>query len=89
MSKIYSLDYVNSIKSVSYESSNQTQYSYINGLSFACFTPSLINNGDFEIISQIKELESFQYAELLNADSLIDLIEVIDESTSIFRKTEF
>ena len=36
----------------------------------------LNNNGDFEIISQVKELEPFQYAELLNPDNLESLIEV-------------
>lgn len=88
ISQIYSLGYVNSIKTVSTETENN-EYVYVNGLSFASFTPSLISSLDFEIVAQIKELEPFQYAELLNGDNLETLIEIIDESTSTFRKTEF
>jgi hypothetical protein len=51
----------------------------INGLSMACYTPTLINGLDFEMFQYSKQLKMFQFPRLYS-DSLLKLIEIENEN---------
>ena len=67
----------------------QNKLIYVNGLSFLSFTDSLVDFQDYEIFSQIKIFEKFQYPELLNKESFINLIEVVNDVSYILKSEEF
>ena len=86
-----SLGYIDSIKTIFYDE-NDTKLeniSYCEGLSFAKFTQSLINNADFENFTQYYTLEKFQFPTLLNSSNLFNLINVTSENIFSIKNYEF
>lgn len=91
--QIMSLGYIDSIKTIYFnENSTNTKtenIAYCEGLSFAKFTQSIINNVDFEHFTQYYTLEKFQYPTLLNSSNLFNLINVTSENIFSIKNNEF
>ena len=85
--QIYDLGYIDTIRTIN--KINDSNQAWVSGLSFAYFTPSIVNYADWEVITQVKQLEKFQYCELLNADQIISNIEIINENTFTLKASEF
>ncbi len=84
--RIFSLGYVESIKTVYKDDTNNY---YINGLSFVRFTPDLIDMYDAECFTQILELEKFQYCTLFRPENISKLISITNENTFSLNNDEF
>lgn len=78
--QILNLGYIQSIKTVNIV--DESNIKWIQGLSFAMFTTSLIKNKDFQIFTQSKQLLPFQYANLY-VETLIGQIEI--ENDNVFK----
>lgn len=76
--QILNLGYIQSIKTVNIM--DESDIKWVQGLSFAAFTPLLINNNDFQIFTQSKQLLPFQYASLYS-QSLINQIEIENDNS--------
>jgi hypothetical protein len=91
--QIMSLGYIDSIKTVynlyDEDDSNVYNISYVNGLSFAKFTPSIINSMDFEIFTQYMTLEKFQYGKLINQSNISNMIKITTENVFSIKSNEF
>ena len=91
--KIFALGYVESIKTVSTipdDIQNGYYSKYVDGLSFAAFTPDLIMMQDFGVAPQRYVFEKFQYGVLFREDDLVNYIEVAnDNSLKTLRDNEF
>lgn len=86
--RIMALGYINSVKTVLSDNSKNV-ISSINGLSFAAFTPELITFKDFEVYTQFKVLNRFQYAELLLTEQkLKSLIRITNENSFTLKNDE-
>lgn len=89
LSEIYSLGYIESVKTVLSNSKSNGKFVYTEGLSFISFSESLVEYADYEIFNQSKVYEKFQYPELLNKDSFISMIEVVNDTSYIMQNREF
>ena len=58
------------------------------GLSFACYSPLIVNGLDFDVFKFSKKLQSFQFAKLYSK-TLLDLIEIENEHTFNITNTGF
>jgi hypothetical protein len=87
--QIMNLGYIESIKTVNDSGNSPHQTSYVNGLSFAAFTPSIIGCDDFEVFTQYIPLERFQYAKLLNPDKIKNLIKITSDNVYSIKNNEF
>jgi len=58
------------------------------GLSFACYSPTIVNGLDFEVFKFSKKLQPFQFAKLYS-NSLLKLIEIKNENTYNIINTGF
>lgn len=76
--QILNLGYIQSIKTVNI--TDESNIIWIQGLSFAMFTTSLIDNKDFQLFTQSKQLLPFQYSNLY-AETLIGQIEIQNDNT--------
>jgi hypothetical protein len=85
------LGYIDSIKTIYNDGDevNVEDVSYCEGLSFAKFTTSIINNVDFEHFTQYYTLEKFQYPTLLNSSELFNLIYITSENIFSIKNNEF
>lgn len=89
LNEIYALGYVEDIKTVLVSDKADGELIYENGLSFISFTESLVEFQDYEIFNNSKQFEKFQYPELLNKDSFVSLIEVVNDTSYILKNKEF
>jgi hypothetical protein len=80
---------VKNLKTVFINSEDSTSIKYINGLSFACWTPDIIEGEDINIINSSYTLEPFQFAELAQSANLVDHIKVITESATRTNQIEY
>ena len=91
--QIMSLGYIDSLKTIYYnENLNNVKnenIAYCEGLSFAKFTPTIINSVDFEHFTQYYTLEKFQYPTLFNSSKLFNLINVTSENIFSIKNNEF
>lgn len=88
--KIMALGYIDGIRTVSALDVRDGYYvNYVNGLSFAKFTPDMIEMQDLDCFTQIVELEKFQYGELLAPESVAGLIEITDDNGFTLKNNEF
>ena len=76
--QILNLGYIQSIKTVNI--TDESNIIWVQGLSFAMFTTSLIDNKDFQLFTQSKQLLPFQYSNLY-AETLIGQIEIQNDNT--------
>ena len=89
--RIYALGYVESIKTLSRETTDATATSYtkyVNGLSFVRFTQDVIEMKDQECFTHNLTLEKFQYGTLVNID-LKSIIIIVDNDDFTVRCDEF
>ena len=87
VNNILNLGYVKNIKTVHIPEEDQNNIEYVNGLSFAAFTPDLVNSSDFTIFTTNHVLEEFQFPELYSTD-VLGMIEIVDNTYNIMN-TEF
>lgn len=89
LDRIYGLGYVESVKTVLTNKNKDGKLIYKDGLSFISFTNTLVEFQDYEIFSNNKTFEKFQYPELLNQDSITNIIEVVNDASYILKNEEF
>ena len=77
--KILDTGYVEKVKTRYVPVDDPNNIYEINGLSMACYTPTLINGLDFEMFQYSKQLKMFQFPRLYS-DSLLKLIEIENEN---------
>lgn len=88
-SQILSISGVKGIKTVFVDSTDSTNMLYKNGLSFACWTPDIINGEDIDLTNSSYVLEPFQFAELASSAILSDHIKIITESAYHTNQVEY
>lgn len=88
-SYILSIDGVKNIRTVYVNPLNQTDFIYINGLSFACWTPDIINGEDLMITNSSFTLEPFQFATLASNTIIDSHIKIITESSFQTNQIEY
>lgn len=86
--QILALGYVESIQTKYIPAENPNDVWSVEGLSFACYTNTLINGADFEVFTSAKKLHPFQFGKLY-ADTLINIIEVSSDLTTNITNTRF
>lgn len=86
--QIINLGYIESIKTVNTPEEDPYNTYWVDGLSFACFSPTPVSGKDFEIFTHVKKLQPFQFA-VLYANTLIDLIEIENDDTFNVTNTGF
>lgn len=89
LSEIYALGYIESVKTVLSSSKSNGQLIYEEGLSFIAFSESLVDYKDYEIFNQSKTFEKFQFPSLINKESFVSLIEVVNDTSYIMQNKEF
>lgn len=87
VNEILNLGYVRNIRTVHIPEEDRNNAEYVNGLSFAAFTPDLVNSEDFTIFTTNYVLEQFQFPELYSTD-VLGMIEIVDNTYNI-TNTEF
>ena len=80
-SYILSISGVTNVRTVFIDPKDNTNVTYINGISLACWTPDIIKGEDISIINTAFTLETFQFAELAPNTVLTDHINIITQST--------
>lgn len=86
--QLINLGYIESIKTVNIPEDDPYNTYSVDGLSFACFSPTPVNGKDFEIFTHVKKLQPFQFA-VLYTDTLINLIEIENDDTFNVTNTGF
>lgn len=86
--KIIETGYVESVQTENIPEENPNNVWVEDGLSFACYTPLIINGQDFEVFKFSKKLQPFQFAKLYSK-TLLNLIEVRNEGTYNITNTGF
>ncbi len=85
--EILNLGYIRNIRTVCVPANDKNNVEYVNGLSFAAFTPNIIDMKDFTIFTTNFVLENFQFPELYVTD-ILGMIEIVDNTYNIMN-TEF
>lgn len=86
--QLIELGYIESLKTVNIPVDDPYNTFSIEGLSFACFSPTPVGGKDFEIFTHAKKLQPFQFA-VLYASTLLDLIEIENDDTFNVTNTGF
>jgi len=84
-SYILSISGIKNLRTVYINPNDINDVKYINGLSFACWTPSIIDGEDVTITNSSFSLEQFQFAKLASPN-LRNYIKIIAESS--YKTTE-
>jgi hypothetical protein len=88
-SYILSIAGIKRVRTVFVDPDNKTNIIYITGLSFACWTPDIIDGEDVEIINSSLAIEPFQFASLATNTILTNHIKIIAESTFQTNQIEY
>ena len=87
VNEILNLGYIRNIRTVHIPEEDKNNVEYVNGLSFAAFTPGIVSSKDFMTFTTNYVLEEFQFPELYATD-ILGMIEIVDNTYNI-TNTEF